>query len=414
MSDKILKLGLFGFGCVGQGLHHVLSETKGISATIEKICIKHPEKKRSLPEEYFTTNASEILDNPAIDVVVELIDDAEAAYHIVKTALTQGKAVVSANKKMIAENLEELLWLQEKYQTPFLYEGAVCGSIPILRNLEEYYDNDLLSSISGIFNGSTNYILSKMKNEGVDYSIALQEAQEKGFAESNPILDVGGFDPKYKLCITLLHAFGIIVRPENILNIGIQNLNDLDVQYAQQQGKVIKLLAHGYKNGSEISAFVLPTFVEEESPLYNVHNEFNGIVVESAFANEQFFWGRGAGSDPTGSAVLSDISALTYDYRYEYKKLHQNLVVTYSTELLLEVYVRYENAKQVQWFDFESIEQRFESKEYKYVIGRITLEKLLQEEWQLNKNISVVLNGIIADNKSIKQKQKSEELALAE
>lgn len=405
MSNNILKLGIFGFGCVGQGLHNVLSQTKGINASIEKICIKHPDKERSLPASYFTTDPSDILDNADIDVVVELIDDAEAAYHIVKSALIKGKAVVSANKKLIAEHLEELLFLQSKHQTPLLYEGAVCGSIPIIRNLEEYYDNDLLNSVSGIFNGSTNYILSKMKNEGLDFGVALKEAQEKGFAESDPTLDVGGFDPKYKLCITLLHAFGLLVRPENILNIGIQNLNDQDVNYANQNKQKIKLIAHGQKQGQNISAFVLPTFINPDNPLINVHNEFNGILVESAFANQQFFGGKGAGSDPTGSAVLSDISALTYGYKYEYKKLHQTTVVTYSTQQLLEVYVRYNDKNAVQWADFESINQSFESKDYNYVIGNIYLEQLLQEEWQLNDNISIVLKAIVEDSSNIVQEK---------
>lgn len=411
MSTKILKLGIFGFGCVGQGLHNVLSQTKGINVTIEKICIKHSDKKRSIDAAYFTTNPSEILDNPEIDVVVELIDDSEAAYHIVKKALTKGKAVVSANKKLIAEHLEELLFLQSKYKTPLLYEGSVCGSIPIIRNLEEYYDNDLLSSVSGIFNGSTNYILSKMRNEGLDFDLALQEAQEKGFAESDPILDVGGFDAKYKLCITLLHAFGLLVRPENVLNIGIQNLNDQDVNYATQNHQSIKLLVHGQKHGQHISAFVMPTFVSADNPLTNVHNEFNGILVESAFANQQFFGGKGAGSDPTGSAVLSDISALTYDYKYEYKKLHQNTLVTYSTQQLLEVYVRYQDKDTVQWGDFENISQRFESKDYSYVIGSIYLERLLQEEWALNKDISVVLQAILEEETEVIKNKKQAALA---
>lgn len=394
MSNTILKLGIFGFGCVGQGLHNVLSKTKGINATIEKICIKHADKKRSLDPSFFTTNPAEILDNPDIDVVVELIDDSEAAYHIVKEALTKGKAVVSANKKLIAEHLEELLFLQSKYETPLLYEGSVCGSIPVIRNLEEYYDNDLLSSVSGIFNGSTNYILSKMRNDGLNFDIALKEAQDKGFAESDPLLDVGGFDAKYKLCITLLHAFGLLVRPENILNIGIQNLNDQDVNYANQNNQNIKLVVHGQKQGQHISAFVLPTFVPADNPLTNVHDEFNGILLESAFANQQFFGGKGAGSDPTGSAVLSDISALTYGYKYEYKKLHQNTVVSYSTKQLLEVYVRYEDKNSVQWNHFETINQRFESEAYNYVIGSVYLENLLQEEWALNDHISIVLKSI--------------------
>ena len=399
-NSTVLKLGLFGFGCVGQGLHNVLSQAKGIQASIEKICIKHPDKARSLPDHYFTTQASEILNHPDINVVVELIDDPTAAYEIVKTALINRKAVVSANKKMIAEHLNELLQLQQEYQTPLLYEGSVCGSIPILRNLEEYYDNDLLGSVSGIFNGSTNYILSKMRNEGWSFEQALKVAQDKGFAESNPYLDVSGLDAKYKLCITLMHAFGVWISPDDILNIGIDRLNEQDFVYAQQHQKIIKLLVHGQRSGEKVTGLVMPTFVALDNPLANVHDEYNGVLLESAFSNQQFFGGKGAGSDPTGSAVLSDISALTYGYKYEYKKLHQSTEFTQGDHQLLEIYVRYQDKSTVKWADFESIQQRFESQEYSYVIGSIFLEKLHDEAWQNNTAISVILNAIASEQPS--------------
>ncbi len=396
MSKKNLKLGIFGFGCVGQGLYDVLQQTKGIRASIEKICIKHPEKERPIDASFFTTDPTEILNNPEIDVVVELIDDATAAYEIAKTGLKRGKAVVSANKKMIAEHLPELYRLQQKYNTPLLYEASSCASIPILRNLEEYYDNDLLNAISGIFNGSTNYILSQMWDHGKSYETALQEAQEKGFAESDPTLDVGGFDPKYKLCISILHAFGLFVKPEELLNYGIQHINQQDVAYAQQQGKKIKLLASAQRTGNKVTAFVLPALVSQDNPLINVHNEFNGIILEGAFANSQFFLGKGAGSSPTGSAVLSDISALTYNYKYEYKKIAQNTEIQFSQDQLLEVYVRYKNTADVFYEDFESINQQFESKDYRYVIGEINLEKLQEGHWINNPNLSIIVNQVLS------------------
>jgi homoserine dehydrogenase len=374
----------------------VLNQTKGIRASIDKICIKNPEKPRSIDAHYFTTIADDILDNPEIDVVVELIDDADAAYHIVKKALMNRKAVVTANKKMLAEHLPELYALQQEYQTPLLYEASSCASIPIIRNLEEYYDNDLLSAISGIFNGSTNYILSQMWDNGKEYSDALKEAQEKGFAESDPLLDVGGFDPKYKLCITILHAFGLFVKPENVFNYGIQNLNKQDVTYAQQHGKKIKLLASAQKYGNKVTGFVIPAFVEADNPLINVHNEFNGIILQGAFANSQFFLGKGAGSSPTGSAVLSDISALTYDYRYEYKKIAQNSDLSFSQDQLLEVYVRYENRDDLNLSDFDNISQRFESQAYSYVIGEINLDKLNNLPWTKNPKVSLIVNKILS------------------
>ncbi|MBL0913388.1 MAG: homoserine dehydrogenase, partial [Bacteroidia bacterium] len=158
MSRKNVTIGLFGFGCVGLGLYEVLQKTPGLRARVKKIGIKHPEKPRPLAAEYFTTNPGEILDDAEINVVVELIDDADAAFEIVRTALQKGKAVVTANKKMLAEHFSELLELQRIHNVPLLYEAACCASIPIIRNLEEYYDNDLLDSVEGIVNGSTNYI----------------------------------------------------------------------------------------------------------------------------------------------------------------------------------------------------------------------------------------------------------------
>src|SRR3954471_18502815 len=215
MSKK-LNIGLFGFGVVGQGLYDII-KTKHLNLEIVKIAIKNPDKERSLPASLFTTDKEELLSNPEINTIVELINDTEAAFEIVSRALSTGKNVVSASKKMIALHLDELIELQHKYGTSLLYEGSVCGSIPIIRNLEEYYDNELLHSISGIFNGSSNYILTKVCSEGMDYATALKQAQDLGFAETDPTLDVGGFDAKYKLVIAASHAYGVVVKPEDVL-----------------------------------------------------------------------------------------------------------------------------------------------------------------------------------------------------
>ena len=263
-----LKLGIFGFGCVGQGLHDVLNQSAGVNAEIRKICIKDANKKRSINKAYFTTDQNELLNDPEIDIIVELIDDSVAALQIVKTAFTKGKHVVSANKKMIAEHLEELLELQKEHQVSFLYEGSCCASIPIIRNLEEYYDNDMLSAVSGIFNGSTNYILTKMVKEGRSYADILKEAQELGFAESDPTLDVEGIDAKYKLGIILFHAFGLITNPAAIFNYGISKINSFDIEFAKQRGLGIKLLASTRRNESQISAICAPSFVSNESKFW--------------------------------------------------------------------------------------------------------------------------------------------------
>src|SRR3569833_560011 len=209
MSKK-LTIGLFGFGVVGQGLHDII-KTKNLNIEIVKICIKDGSKKRTLPAELFTTDKEELLNNPEINTIVELINETEAAFEIVSRALSTGRNVVSASKKMIATHLDELINLQHQYGTSLLYEGAVCGSIPIIRNLEEYYDNELLPSICGIFNGSSNYILSKGFIEGLDYASALQQAQDLGFAETDPTMDVGGFDAKFLLVFVAVFVFGFVV-----------------------------------------------------------------------------------------------------------------------------------------------------------------------------------------------------------
>jgi homoserine dehydrogenase len=374
---KKLKLGLFGFGCVGQGLYHVLHETHGVKAEIKKICVKNKHKARPIPEHFFTYERAEILNDPEIDIVVELIDDARAAFEIVKTALQHGKAVVTANKKMLAEHLEEIYDLQQQYGKPVLYEGAVCGSIPILRNLEEYYDNDLISSIEGIFNGSTNYILTKIFDEKKTYTEALKRAQELGFAESDPSLDVKGFDPKYKLVIAIAHTFGLFVQPEEVINLGIDKVSDIDLKFARENNYTIKLIARAFKNNGKVYGFVAPQFIENTNPLASVRNEFNAVQVRGAFAETQLFIGKGAGSYPTGSAVLSDISALAYDYAYEYKKHQQDTDLEFSNDLTVEAYVSFEQEGQVSIGDFVQFQSGYAAKGKQYMVGDITLHKLL-------------------------------------
>ncbi|SEM92670.1 homoserine dehydrogenase [bacterium A37T11] len=384
MSKK-LTLGLFGFGVVGQGLYDII-KTKELNLSIKKFVIKHAEKKRSLPSELFTTNAGAILNDPEINTVVELIDDAEAAFQVVSTALKSGKNVVSANKKMIAYHLKELVNIQQEYGTSLLYEGSVCGSIPIIRNLEEYYDNELLHSVTGIFNGSSNYILSKIFNEDMSYDKALRQAQDLGFAETDPTLDVGGFDPKFKLTIVASHAYGLYLNPDEILNIGITHLANPDIHYAREKNLKIKLVPTAREiNDRQVILYVLPKLIKPSNILYGVENENNGVLVKAAFADEQFFYGKGAGGHPTGSAVLSDITALRYDYRYEYKKHLGAANLSYSDDWEITVYLRYEDESLIEKLGFIELLERHYALDFKYVIGRINLSKIWQHRDLINR-----------------------------
>jgi homoserine dehydrogenase len=376
MGDKI-KIGLFGFGVVGQGLHDII-QGQDLNLEIVKIAIKNPEKKRSLNAKLFTTNHQELLNNPEINTIVELIDDADVAFEIAKQALSSGKHVVSANKKMIALHLEELVALQVKHGVSLLYEGAVCGSIPIIRNLEEYYDNELLHGISGIFNGSSNFILSKIFNENLAYDTALQQAQKFGFAETDPILDVGGYDAKFKLAIATAHAYGLFIHPDKILNVGIQNISEHDITFAREKNFKIKLVPTARKISSrQLITYVLPKFVKSDDFLYNVENEYNGVTVQAAFADKQFFFGKGAGGHPTGAAILSDIAALRYGYRYEYKKFHQQNGLVHTNNVNIEVYIRYIHEYTIDKLQVEGISERFSRNNFKYVIGNISLKNLI-------------------------------------
>ncbi|MDQ3278200.1 MAG: homoserine dehydrogenase, partial [Bacteroidota bacterium] len=400
---------------VGEGIYHVLQQTPSLNATIKKVCIKHPEKKREAPEDLFTTNYEELLNDPQINLIIELIDDADGAYKIVTTAFKRGKSVISANKKLIAEHLQELIALQAEHQVSFLYEAAVCGSIPVIRNLEEYFDNDLLQSICGIVNGSTNYILTRL-SEGYTYPEALLEAQQKGFAESNPALDVEGFDPANKLTILLAHAYGIITEPSQLLRQGITRLHAKDAAYAAEKGMKIKLVAQAKKlSDGKVAAFVLPQFVKSDSQLFNVANEYNGVTIESKLADKQFFYGKGAGRYPTSSAVISDISAFGYSYQYEYKKLKRQDKSALTHNYFLDVFVSFAAWADVNKWDFEQVTEYHSTADRQYIRGIIHAEKLRAATWFDDPSVSVILQpeGLIEKESLVTQSIKKVSLQLA-
>jgi homoserine dehydrogenase len=395
MGRKNIKIGLFGFGCVGFGLYEALQKTPSLKTNIKRICVKTKSKQRPILSEHFTFDKNEILFDNEINTVVELIDDADAAFEIVKTALQNGKAVVTANKKMIAEHFTELLALQKKHNVPLLYEAACCASIPIIRNLEEYYDNDLLESIEGIVNGSTNYILTNTSLKNISYNEALKEAQEKGYAETNPLLDVGGFDAKYKLIILIAHAFGVVVSPENIFNIGIDKLGELELNYAKEKGYKIKLIAFAEKKeDGKIVSFVLPKFINKKDKLHSVDDVFNAVKTKSYFSDTQFFIGKGAGAYPTASAVLSDISALTFDYRYEYKKLNNIDSLENENKVFLKILLRYDFNHLEELKDyFIEVNESYQNFNSGYIIGVVSLKRL--KLVSTLSNISVVLFDVV-------------------
>jgi homoserine dehydrogenase len=392
-----MTLGLFGYGTVGESLYKLIETTPELGVTIKKVCVRYNDKKRSAPKELFTVNRDEILKDPDIDTVVELISDADAAYTIVKFAIEHGKHVVTANKKMLAAHLPELIALHKQHNVSLLYEASACGSIPIIRNLEEYYDNDKLYSIKGVVNGSTNYILTSMFEEQKSFKEALAKAQELGFAEADPSLDIEGHDAANKWCILLKHAYGIDVHPSNLTYTGIESIDEADASYATERGWVIRLVAYAcaLPNG-KTAAFVIPAFVHKTDQLAFVRHEYNGVVMDTKFSSIQFLYGKGAGGNPTAGAVLSDISTLRYHYTYEYRKQHFSEQNSLSDDYFVQAYVRYPSSAEAPTHYFVAMNEWQNNGDTNFVKGTVhasLLPKLLQE-----KHYTVVLlpNAVVS------------------
>ena len=382
-----IKIGLFGFGVVGQGIYEVVRKAKNANAEIVKICVRDPEKPRKIQADkrLFTTSVEEILDSPNINLVVEVINDPDAAYDIVKRSMLRGIPVVSGSKTMLARHLPELIELQKTRHVALLYDASSCGSIPVIRNLEEYYDNDLLLEVKGILNGSSNYILSRVFDHAEPYADALAQAQALGFAESDPSFDIEGYDSLFKLVIITVHALGTYVAPERIFTYGISTIHDSDIRYAREKGVKIKLVAQVVKVSDEhFTMFVMPEFVTPDKYIYSVDDEYNGVVIRGECYDRQFMFGKGAGSLPTASSILSDIMARLHDYRYEYKKMNYVQKPGYTTDITLKVYVRYKETDIHNILHFDKIREQYIGEESNYVIGDILLSELMDKRSQLS------------------------------
>lgn len=321
------RIGLFGFGAVGQGTYRILQESLLPGVEIVQICVKDPQKERSLSRDSFTFRKEEILQDPSIDIVVEAISNADEAFEIVKTALLAGKDVVSASKKMVSEHLAELLELQAQTGRILRYEAAVCGAIPVLEVLDSYFAHEPVEEFCGIVNGSTNFILGHMQEESLTFIEALEQAQALGFAEADPSLDVKGGDAGNKIAITALHAFGELLRPEEVLICGIDDLPPHAAKLAAAEGKRIKLVGRIRRKEGKLFASVLPELLGPDHPLYSVEEENNRVLIHGKYSGLQELSGKGAGALPTGTAVVSDIRAVLSRRGYLYSKYREKALL---------------------------------------------------------------------------------------
>ena len=319
---KKIGIGLLGLGTVGQGVATIINNPNDRNPLVEElelvgIAVKNLQKKReiSLPDSILTTNSLEIVNNPNIQIVVEVMGGIEPAKSLIIQAIRAGKSVVTANKAVIARHGEEIANEAKASGVYVLIEAAVGGGIPIIEPLKQSLGGNQITKVSGIINGTTNYILSRMDKEGVNYADVLKDAQELGYAESDPAADVEGSDAADKIAILSSLAFGGAINRAHIQTTGINRLEAIDVNYARKLGYGIKLLAISEKDKNQskveksqpLSIWVEPTLVPEDNPLAGVNGVNNAILVEGNPIGQVMFFGPGAGSGPTASAVVADI-----------------------------------------------------------------------------------------------------------
>jgi len=314
---------LAGFGTVGSGVWKILEEhgrliesrSQGSAAMeIRKIAVRDLSKKRegNTPAELFTTSLMEVVENPSVDIVVELIGGTEAAFDLVTGALKAGKPVVTGNKALLAERGTELFAISKETNTPIYFEAAVAGGIPIIKAVQQSLVGNQIESIAGIINGTSNYILQRMTEAGLGYPEALKEAKDLGYAEADETLDVNGWDAAHKAIILGSIAHGFLINYKDVYVRGIEKVTPLDIQFASDLGYVVKLLSLVIANkdgGIEIRT--QPSFLSKTHILASVHGVFNAVAIKGDHLGESLFYGRGAGQGPTASSVVSDLVEAT-------------------------------------------------------------------------------------------------------
>lgn len=325
--NKKLGIGLVGFGTVGTGVWETLqrnfdliSNRSGVQTEISRIAVRDINKARpeGAPVEKFTENWEDVVADPNVDIVVELIGGTTVAYDIVVAALKAHKPVVTGNKALLAERGEALFALSREMSTPIHFEAAVAGGIPIIKTVQDSFVGNRVESMTGIINGTSNYILERMTDAGLGYEEALKEAQELGYAEADPTLDVNGWDAAHKAILLATLAYGFTIDPEHVYVRGIEMVRGIDIDFAKRLGFVVKLLCviREHHDGT-IELRTQPSFIPKSHVLSSVNGVFNAVAVNGDAAGESLFYGRGAGKGPTASSVVADIVEAALGLRHD-------------------------------------------------------------------------------------------------
>jgi len=314
-TNRVLRVGILGFGTVGTGAYRMLQDNReaitrkvGMAMEVVRIGIKDPAKSRDLPDDIFTTDLQSIVDDPTIDVILELIGGVDPAGELVERAILAGKSVVTANKELMAKDGARLVHLAKSRGLDLHYEAAVGGGIPLVQPLKHQLAGNDVIKMMGILNGTTNFILTQMSQDGADFADALSDAQSKGYAESDPTNDVDGFDTAYKIAILASIAFGKHVPIAGVHREGIRSVSKEDMRYADVLGYAIKLLGIVEPvSDDRLMVRVHPTLLPKAHQLSTVGDVYNALWIHGDFVGDLMFSGRGAGSDPTASAVVGDL-----------------------------------------------------------------------------------------------------------
>lgn len=352
---KKVKVGLLGIGTVGSGTWKILNENKddilrksGYEIEVKKVLVKDINKKRdeSIPVDLFTQDFEDILNDDEIEIVVEVMGGIEPAKEYILKAIEKNKHIVTANKALIATHGREIFDKANEQRVKVLYEASVAGGIPILQTIKDSLAGNKIEEIMGIVNGTTNYILTKMAKDKVDFNTVLKKAQEMGYAEADPTADIQAFDAAHKLTILSSLSFGTNVSLNDIYREGITSITPIDIEYANELGYAIKLLAIGKDRDGVMELRVHPTFIPLSHPLASVSDAFNAVFLKGNAVGELMFYGKGAGDLPTGSAVVGDIIHIlngrcgieSKDYHLEEDKIVKKVKPMLETRC--EYYVR--------------------------------------------------------------------------
>lgn len=329
----MVNIAVMGYGTVGSGVVEVLNLNRDVitQRAGDEINVKYVLDLRDFPgdpvQEKIIHDFETIVNDPEIRIVVEVMGGIEPAYTFVKRCLESGKSVATSNKALVAKHGAELLSIAREKNINFLFEASVGGGIPIIRALNSSMTADVIEEVTGILNGTTNYMLTKMFYEGADYDEVLKEAQDKGYAERNPEADVEGYDACRKIAILSSLISGQQVDFEDIYTEGITGVSRKDMMYAKEMGMTIKLLASSKRHGNHLHAIVSPALLGKDHPLYNVNDVFNAVFVRGNVLGDAMFYGSGAGKLPTASAVVADVVD-------EVKHLHRNIMTMWKSEKL--------------------------------------------------------------------------------